>query len=650
MKGNRKGLSIRGKIALVSLVVVTVVWLLLAALSYVATSSMLKVVSNSLFSSAAREITSDVESTYQPVTQMTLLLADSRLAAGESFQEHLQSLPLVVDLLREHTQAVAIMVGFANGDYFSVRQLRAPSVRERMQAPTAAAFSVDFMLGDRRRPPLRQFYDQNLGLIGEVNIDDTGFDPRQRPWYIESVASAAPITTPPYFFYFLRTMGVTVAQQARGSAAVVATDIALTDVTRYLARQRVTPGTELLLHQDGEVIAATVELPDSRSADTQQLLANINVAPFSGLRLGKKAEGWLVHRQRIPLGAGADMELVIAVPEVELLADFRALRDQVLLVSLVLLILLVPLVWWLASGITRPIRELYAAIAEADETGTKLELPPARSNDEVGALNTALHHYIDDLAQATAARQKLESELDIARRIQMDLVPGGGELTVSVGGDSLYACLKPARAVGGDLYEMLALQDGRYFIAVGDVSDKGMPAALFMSRAVALAKMLAPRAASPAVLLSELNHELVKGNDSCMFITLFCGFYSPATGELVFASAGHNPPVIIRGAQAEFVSLDSGAAIGVFDGGDYHNQSLVLGSGEQLCVYTDGITEAFNANKEEFSEERLISTLIEEGAESSVRTRGEHILAAVHAFAAGAVQSDDITLMILGRD
>nr|WP_254722160.1 SpoIIE family protein phosphatase [Gilvimarinus xylanilyticus] len=347
---------------------------------------------------------------------------------------------------------------------------------------------------------------------------------------------------------------------------------------------------------------------------------------------------------------------MISVPENELLAEFRQLRDRVLWWSLGLLILLVPLAWWWATGISRPIRRLSDAVTNVDQADFVMNLPAVRNKDEVGVLTHALERmsdslqrYIAELASATAARQKLESELDIARRIQMDLVPGGGELAVNVGEDSLYACLKPARAVGGDLYEMLALDDGRYFVAVGDVSDKGMPAALFMSRAVALAKMLAPRADSPATLLAELNHELVKGNDSCMFITLICGFYAPKTGELIFSSAGHNPPVLIRNNNAQFVELDSGTAVGVFEGIDYFNQRLLLSSGDQLCVYTDGITEAFNAQREEFSERRLISTLNSDAPNSTVKDRGEHVLEAVHAFAAGEAQSDDITLMILGK-
>ncbi|MDO3383060.1 SpoIIE family protein phosphatase [Gilvimarinus algae] len=652
-------MSIRSKIALASLVAVTLVWTVLAALSYTATGILLDVTSRALFSAATNEISLQIESSYQPVQNTTVLLADSRLVAATDLNERLESLPLLVGMLQQHHEALAIQVGYDNGDYFIVRKLLEPTLRERLGAPPEAGYTVDHFRGDRASEPLRSFYSNALARLGEMPLTGDGYDPRVRPWYRDAQASHSVTTTAPYVFYFMREIGVTIGKRSADGRAVVATDLALNSISRYLSRQRVTPGTEVLLRGGNGIIAWSGDdvLLETGDELRQRRLSDFDRPLFKALSAGQSLPGWLIHREPIAFAGAEALELVIAVPEHELMAEFSGIRRQVLLYAFVLLIPLVPFAWWLASRLTRSIRELHAAVEAVDRESFELTLPPVRGNDEVGALNLALgamsdalRHYIADLEVATQARQKLESELDIARRIQMDLVPGGGELAASIGRDQLYACLRPARAVGGDLYEMQALDDGRYFLAVGDVSDKGMPAALFMSRAVALAKMLAPAAGSAAALLEALNTELVKGNESCMFITLFCGFYEPETGTLQFSCAGHNPPVYIGDDGPQLLELDSGTALGVFEGVIYHDQQMTLASGEELCVYTDGITEAFNTRREEFSEQRLLGVLSSaESEQGSARGHGESILQAVTAFAAGAAQSDDITLMILRR-
>lgn len=651
MKSEKIGLSIRTRIGLGSLLVVLLAWSLLASLSYSATGTLLDLASRYIFSAAAKEISLEVQSAYQPVQRTTILLSEGSLPNAYSIEDRQESLSLVVEMLRQHPQTLGIQAGYDNGDYFMVRQLVTEQMRERLGAPEGTSFTADHLLGSRAESPRRIFYDADLAELGEMVIPDDGYDPRIRPWYIEAINTNQAITTAPYVFFFVRDVGVTVGHRSPNSNSVVAADLTLDSIANYLSERLVTPGSEIVLRSGDGIVAWSGgnSLIVNGEEVRQRRLTDMDSPLFNSLSAGENPEGWLVHRENINVTQDSVLELIIAVPESELLIEFADIRSRILLLSFLLLILLVPMAWWLANRVSQPIRELHAAIDNSEAEPFELELPPARGNDEISALNHALQDYIADLKAATTARQKLENELDIARRIQMELVPGGGELTVSIGNDQLYAHLIPARAVGGDLYEMLALEDGRYFIAVGDVSDKGMPAALFMSRTVALMKMLAPRASSAAEILSELNNELVKGNDSCMFITLFCGFYQPETGDLEFSSAGHNPPVLVSTSGAKFLELESGPALGVFDDMSFQSQHLQIAHGESLCVYTDGITEAFNALREEFSDERLLETLATQGNDWSAAKSGEDLLQAVRKFAAEAAQSDDITLLILNR-
>lgn len=658
MSRNTKGISIRTRIAIGTLIVVLLTWSTLAGLSYVTSSTLINTTSRQLFESAADEISTEIQGAYQPLLKNTLLLTDSRLVNTTTLEERLQSLGLLVDVLQQSPEATAILAGYQNGDHFMVRNLTTKRLRDALKAPEEADYAVDHFYGDRRVEPVRLFYNASMELESEVALTDSTFDPRTRPWFIAAQQSDDPITTVPYLFFSSHDIGITIATSTPDHKAVMAIDVTLATVSRYLNRQRITDNTELVLRNDDGLIAwsSNSSLIVEEGNIRQRRLEDVNHPPYRALSAGLEHEDWLIYRENIPLLLSGDVELVIAVPKREYLSELGTIRNRILLASFLLLTLLVPLAWWMANRISRPIRELHDAISEVNRETFSLQLPPARGRDEVHALNHALRDmsdtlqlHIADLKAATAARQKFESEMDIARRIQMDFVPGNGELSTTLGTDPLYACLKPAKAVGGDLYQLIELKDGRYFIAIGDVSDKGAPAALYMSKTAGLIRMLAPGATSAGSFLAQLNNELSLDNDSCMFVTLFCGYYHAESGELQYATAGHNPPLRLQNHQAECLPVESGVPLGIFEGGEYMDQSLTLEPGMELCLYTDGITEAFDPQRHEFSEERLIETVRALDMEIPVKAHGEAILEAVQQFAAGSDQSDDITLVILRR-
>jgi phosphoserine phosphatase RsbU/P len=282
------------------------------------------------------------------------------------------------------------------------------------------------------------------------------------------------------------------------------------------------------------------------------------------------------------------------------------------------------------------------------------ELPPTTRHDEVGRLTQSfdqMRHelalHLEDLARVAREKQRLASELEIAHQIQIGLLPSEHYLDAVCAHFELHAALRPARAVGGDLYSYFMLDPERFFVMVGDVSDKGIPAALFMAQTITLAKALAPRAQTPQELLRLLNLELCRGNDSCMFVTLLCGLLDTGNGSLVLASAGHEPPILCGHGAPRPLDFTTGAVLGLYEDSDYPEHRLRLRRGETLLMYTDGITEASNHQQQMYGIERTVESLGQVSSTAPTASYIERLLGDVDHFVADAAQVDDITLLAL---
>jgi len=211
----------------------------------------------------------------------------------------------------------------------------------------------------------------------------------------------------------------------------------------------------------------------------------------------------------------------------------------------------------------------------------------------------------------------------------------------------IFATLAPAREVGGDLYDFYLMGENELFFTVGDVSDKGVPAALLMAVTKTLLKGFAEPGRAPSELIARANAELASNNPSLMFVTLYFGKLDLATGELAYSNAGHNPPLIIReGGAVEWLKLPPGLVLGVDMDTPYETNTTRLNPGDTIVVYTDGVTEAMNEARELFSEERLFKTL-ELNAAGSPKEIVSAVSDAVNEFAAGFEQSDDITVLAI---
>ncbi len=254
--------------------------------------------------------------------------------------------------------------------------------------------------------------------------------------------------------------------------------------------------------------------------------------------------------------------------------------------------------------------------------------------------------HLSEWRAALAARDKLvslQNELDVASKMQQSILPR----TFPVRDDyEVFANMAPARNVGGDFYDLLQLDNGRIGLAVADVSDKGVPAALFMMSTRTLLKGAAIGRGDPGEVLAEVNDLLNESNETAMFVTLLYGVYDPAAKEFTYANGGHNTPLVVHadGTSTE-LPLTDGIALGVMPELPYRQGNVTLAYGDTVVLYTDGVTEAMNADGEEFGVDRLREVFAAnppQDCEQANRT----VFEAVHAFAGDTPQSDDVTCLV----
>ena len=244
-----------------------------------------------------------------------------------------------------------------------------------------------------------------------------------------------------------------------------------------------------------------------------------------------------------------------------------------------------------------------------------------------------------------ADRLSLKGELEVAREIQLAMLPRG---TYSTDDIQVFGVTRPANTVGGDFYDVLPLPDGHVILTVGDVAGKGSPAALLMALLLAVLRTLVDERLEPAPLVERLNAQICRHSPASRFITLFYAVYTPATGELTYVNAGHNPPLIRRcGGRYDRLAA-TGVALGMFDGSQFGSVTTSIGPGDLLVLYSDGITEAENPSGQPFEEAGLQRVLDRQRVMSPAEL-GISILTEVELHAKQTRFIDDLTVLLLSR-
>ena len=408
------------------------------------------------------------------------------------------------------------------------------------------------------------------------------------------------------------------------------------------------PDHDRIMRESVFSMAEAMDMPELRRIGRDMIRGGEGFADFVSTHTGKPS---LLCYAPVP---ATGWSVGVVIPEEEIYADVVFLSRTVSTIGGIGFAILLLVVAVISRSITKPLRSLVDATGQIAKGNLEASMPRVRVNDEVGQLSTsvdtmrvALKRYIADLTETTKAKERIESELKIARNIQMSFLPKHFPPFPDRHEMDLFATLEPAREVGGDLYDFFLLDEDHLFFLVGDVSGKGVPAALFMAVTKTLMKGIAEQSLEPSEVLAKVNNELCQGNESSMFVTLFCGQLNLRDGSLRYSNAGHNPPLLLeRGRAPRWLPLPPGLVLGVVEDMAFETRQRTLRPGDKLLVYTDGVTEAMSPDRELYSDERLLEEARDRAsAEPQALVAG--ILETVRGFSDSEPQTDDITLMAL---
>lgn len=505
-------------------------------------------------------------------------------------------------------------------------------------------------------------------------------DYRKAEWFAEARKTGKSHWTKP----FVESNGQTVITayttpltDASGKTyAVLALDLNLNVMADSLQSLRPYPSAMLtVIDQDGMFVAH----PDSSFIMKETLesaIAKADYAPnrriLDDIKAGKRGnDSYYTKDDKVfvyyaPVAKNG-WTITLEVPRSELAGGYDKMFKAMLFDMIVGILLLLAVSLFIINRIAKPLEVFAKAAKQMSHGDFKVQLPVIKDHNELYDLRAALatmgnslNQYVHDLEESTKVKATIEGELNIARNIQMAMVPKKFPAYPERKDIDIYASLVPAKAVGGDLYDFILDGDDFYF-CIGDVSGKGIPASLFMAITRTLFRTLAVIKKTPAKIADAMNNVITESNDEFMFVTMYIGKCNLLTGELSLCNCGHNAPIT----NGKFVKEEDGRlVIGVSDSlrfishaptnipigaardYEYRQVEMRIERGVSIFLYTDGVTEAENKQKKLYGDDRLMATI--SGlctAESSAREIIESVEADVHEHTKGANQSDDITML-----
>lgn len=504
----------------------------------------------------------------------------------------------------------------------------------------------------------------------EQSVETLWFDYTSRPWYVRTQRSQQPWWSEPYRnaldgeeWFTTYNLPLRRPGDAAGVPAVgmVSVDVPLSRLRAVVQEQRADPRLLTVLLSPENMIAVYPDPAVEMKQTLRQFIEHGDRPAFAAM-LDPNSKSRLLEFEHPDQNTGerrftvaapvsdSGWRLVLSASENMIVADLNRITLWASAIGAIGLLLSQLLIGRFSGLIARPIEDLTNSAQHFSDGEFDYPLSHCGRDDEVGVMARAfdsargsIKRQLTEIEDLGAARQKLESELSIARDIQLAMLPAG---RVFDGEDTqldTFAVLEPAKAVGGDFYTFFEREGNSLWFVVGDVSDKGIPAALFMARSVTMLEVAARLGGSPQIALLEAAKRLAEGNETCMFATVLCGVIEEETGMCALASAGHEPPVLLHAdGRAALLPVVPGPPLGFEVAERYHVWRGRLRAGDTLLVYTDGITEAFNVEDLAFGSERLL-----QGLDPALTAEGQchRLLERVHAFAGAAPQSDDITVL-----
>ena len=528
----------------------------------------------------------------------------------------------------------------------------------------------------------RNKYDENGELIP--------FPVTERPWYVGAAESGGLYFTGLVTDAFTGNLGITCSMPVvvdGETLAVVGMDIILDSMKDYVS-QSAAGGASYLVNQEGQVVLAPND-SGLMNYDTEDEMTNVltsgneELAAIVRKALAEPTELYTAEvrgREYYLIGAplphvgwavitAVDKELTEQAT-VQMVEEFNRLnaeagesfaqesgRLQRLVLAAVLLVVAggAAAALLLANRIVKPVEEMTRDIILGSQTGKLFEMKDIyRTKDEIEVLAEAFdelskktQQYIKDITRITREKERIGTELELARKIQADMLPNIYPAFPDRPEFDIYATMNPAKEVGGDFYDFFLIDEDHLGLVIADVSDKGVPAALFMMMSKILLKNFAQMGISPAEVLERTNTTICQSNDEEMFITAWFGVLEISTGKIVAANAGHEYPVI-RTADGDYELMKDrhGFVLGGMDGVTYRDYEFTLEKGGTLFVYTDGVPEATNAAQEMYGTGRLLEAMNRHRTDGPVELL-KAIWVSVDEFVGEAEQFDDLTMLAI---
>jgi sigma-B regulation protein RsbU (phosphoserine phosphatase) len=349
---------------------------------------------------------------------------------------------------------------------------------------------------------------------------------------------------------------------------------------------------------------------------------------------------------------GADIDML------DINSTLRSYIITVAIGALAFMTLLTVMVFaFLRKKITVPIRVLSERsenfVKQSIDSKLEAIVSGIKTGDEIEVLAKSIEKmtedlitYIENLTLVTAEKERIGAELDVATKIQASMLPCIFPAFPEYKEFDIFASMQPAKEVGGDFYDFFLIDEKTLALIIADVSGKGVPAALFMVIAKTLIKNNAQYGKSPKEVFETVNNMLCENNDTGMFVTAFMGYLDIVSGRFTFVNAGHNPPLIKQGERFEMLATSKSFVLAGMEDMRYKQNEIVLSPNDELFLYTDGITEADNNDKELFGEERLLN-IVNSDSEMDLSDFTAKIKREIDRFADGAEQADDITMLTL---
>ncbi|MCL2066713.1 MAG: SpoIIE family protein phosphatase [Treponema sp.] len=498
------------------------------------------------------------------------------------------------------------------------------------------------------------FYDKESGEVRLDEFEMDEYDYHSEAWYREIVDSIQEpyqvVWTKPYLddtsFVMVTTAGAGVFDDKGRLIAVSNIDWELDQMVGELLAIKPTENSIVLLcAPEHSLIISSTYSEAERLASLDDIHWDIHAGSFTldgtyYLTFSRDLDnGWL---------------LSVPIPEKEIFADMERQNNRFSLMIIFSAFLMLCITYIVISKlVNNPIKQLTSDIAQLALGNLDMNIN-ITSKDELGLLGqtfnkmkTDLKNSIEAFAKEHTEKERLSTELNIASDIQAKILPHVFPPFPERKEFNIYALMLPAEEVGGDFYDFFLIDSNTLAVIIADVSGKGVPSALLMAITKTLVKNYASAGHSPEEVFYAVNNTLCENNDSAMFVSAFMGYFNITSGRFVHINAGHNPPLIKKSdGSFKFIETKPGFVLGVMENTNYLEEEILLDCGDTLYLYTDGVTEAMNAGRELFSEERLVEVL-----NRNINCTPQELLSAVkreiNGFTDKAEQTDDITMLAL---